>query len=65
MNYFDQIKHSYEELEFFSQKVAFCYRVAVGLAVCIPLLYAAGFLVGCVSFKNPIMAGSEAVKGLF
>jgi|UniRef100_A0AB38ZCV2 hypothetical protein len=60
-----QIKNAWEDAEGFSEKAPLAWRVLFGLLFCIPLLYLAGFLCGCVMFKNPFEAGSQTVNAMF
>lgn len=60
-----QIKHANEECESATQRVSLWYRAIIGVGICIPLLYVAGFIVGALMLKNPIEAGVEVINGVF
>ncbi|CAL1777870.1 hypothetical protein vBAbaMPhT2_248 [Acinetobacter phage vB_AbaM_PhT2] len=65
MNILNQIKIANENAEGFAELASLWYRVFVGLGICIPLLFIAGFVTGCLMLKNPIAAGQEVVNGMF
>lgn len=65
MNIFEQIKVANENCESIGEYVSLWYRVFVALLICIPVLFLAGFVTGCIMFKNPVIAGAEVINAMF
>ena len=65
MKILDQIRIANDTIDNPIEKLFFWYTVIVGLLICIPILFLAGFICGCLLLKNPILSGKYCVEGMF